>query len=47
VGVAQSASRGAITERQLEVRPIMRQGEATRAVSAGASVDNFHRTFSA
>ena len=32
VGVAQSASQGAITARQLEVRPIMRQGEVLETV---------------
>jgi hypothetical protein len=32
VGVAQSASQGAITARQLDVRPIMRQGEVLETV---------------
>ena len=32
VGVAQSASQGAITARQLDVRPIMRQGEVMETV---------------
>jgi hypothetical protein len=32
VGVAQSASQGAITGRQLDVRPIMRQGEVLETV---------------
>jgi outer membrane receptor protein involved in Fe transport len=32
VGVAQSASQGAITARQLEVRPLMRQGEVLETV---------------
>ena len=32
VGIAQSASQGAITSRQLDVRPIMRQGEVMETV---------------
>ena len=32
VGVAQSASQGAITARQLEVRPLMRQGEVLETI---------------
>ena len=32
VGVAQSASQGAITARQLDVRPLMRQGEVLETV---------------
>ena len=32
VGIAQSASQGAITARQLDVRPIMRQGEVLETV---------------
>src|SRR3954471_20678210 len=32
VGIAQSASQGAITARQLDVRPVMRQGEVLETV---------------
>src|SRR6185436_10301808 len=32
VGIAQSASQGAITARQLDVRPFMRQGEVLETV---------------
>ena len=34
VGIAQSASQGAITARQLDVRPIMRAGEVLETVPA-------------
>src|SRR5256885_9794196 len=35
VGIAQSASQGAITARQLDVRPLMRQGEGVETGAGG------------